>query len=318
MSLDRKSCWIISDNLIGHENQSISLAAKLQLRYKIKKTRKKNFFKRNLSILFPSILINKNIYPPYPKVIISCGKNTAYTSYLLKKKLKNKILSIFIQKPPINLKNFDIVIAPKHDKCIGKNVITTNGALTKISQNYIKKIKKIKKIPTILKKKFIVVLFGGNSRHHKITSNILKEITDKLMITSTKYNYKILIFFSRRTGKYNENYLRTNLIHKNFIFISPKSKKINYLQALCWAKIIIVSSDSVSMVSDACSTGKPVYIINIPSKSKKFGLFIKNLINLKLIKFFNGTISLKNNKNALNDIETIVEEIKKKNFLFFK
>ena len=136
------------------------------------------------------------------------------------------------------------------------------------------------------------------------------------MITSTKYNYKILIFFSRRTGKYNENYLRTNLIHKNFIFISPKSKKINYLQALCWAKIIIVSSDSVSMVSDACSTGKPVYIINIPSKSKKFGLFIKNLINLKLIKFFNGTISLKNNKNALNDIKTIVEEIKKKNFYF--
>ena len=86
MNLDRKSCWIISDNLIGHENQSISLAAKLQLRYKIKKTRKKNFFKRNLSILFPSILINKNIYPPYPKEIISCGKNTAYTSYLLKKK----------------------------------------------------------------------------------------------------------------------------------------------------------------------------------------------------------------------------------------
>ena len=39
-----------------------------------------------------------------------------------------------------------------------------------------------------------------------------------------------LIFFSRRTGKYNENYLRTNLIHKNFIFISPKSKKINYLE----------------------------------------------------------------------------------------
>ena len=72
------------------------------------------------------------------------------------------------------------------------------------------------------------------------------------------------------------------------------------------------------MVSDACSTGKPVYIINIPSKSKKFRLFIKNLINLKLIKFFNGTISLKNNKNALNDIETIVEEIKKKKFLFFK
>ena len=64
------------------------------------------------------------------------------------------------------------------------------------------------------------------------------------------------------------------------------------------------------MVSDACSTGKPVYIINIPSKSKKFGLFIKNLINLKLIKFFNGTISLKNNKGVDRLIDKIMVRVK--------
>jgi len=79
---------------------------------------------------------------------------------------------------------------------------------------------------------------------------------------------------------------------------------------------IIVSSDSVSMVSEACSTGKSVYLFNIPTKSKKFSLFIKNLINLKLIKFFNGTVSLKNSSNALNDTENIVKEIKKKNLNF--
>ena len=312
----KKSCWVISDNIIGHENQSISLADKLKLQYKIKKIKRLNFFQRNFLIFFPSILLDKNICPPYPKVIISCGKNTAYTANLLKRKLKKKIISIFIQKPPINIKKFNIVITPKHDQCFGENVITTNGALTKINKSYIKKIKNKKRIPLILRKKNLVVLIGGSSMHHKMTSKTLKEIKNKLVITSKKYKYKILIFFSRRTGKYNENYLRSNLTDKKFIFISPNSKKIIYLEALSCTMAIIVSSDSVSMVSEACSTGKSVYLFNIPTKSKKFSLFIKNLINLKLIKFFNGTVSLKNSSNALNDTENIVKEIKKKNLNF--
>ena len=63
------------------------------------------------------------------------------------------------------------------------------------------------------------------------------------------------------------------------------------------------------MVSDACSTGKPVYLIDIPTKSKKFKLFINNLINLKLVKFFNGSVSLKKNKNTLNDTENVANNI---------
>ena len=71
------------------------------------------------------------------------------------------------------------------------------------------------------------------------------------------------------------------------------------------------------MVSEACSTGKSIYLIDIPTKSKKFALFIKNLIDLKLINLFKNTISLKNNNNALNDTEYTVKKIKKK-FNFFR
>ena len=36
--MSKKSCWVLSDNLIGHEKQSISLAEKLNINYKIIKT----------------------------------------------------------------------------------------------------------------------------------------------------------------------------------------------------------------------------------------------------------------------------------------
>ena len=66
------------------------------------------------------------------------------------------------------------------------------------------------------------------------------------------------------------------------------------------------------MVTEACSTGKPTYIIDIPTKSKRFSLFIKNLIHLKLAYYLKDSISLKGKKKALNDIDRVVEKIKKK------
>ena len=308
--MSKKNCWILSDNLVGHEKQSISLAEKLNINYKLIKIKKVNFIKRNLSNFFN--LQKKNFFkPPYPKIIISCGKNTAYYSKMIKQKTKNKIFSIFIQKPPININNFDVVISPKHDKCKGLNVIETQGALTKINLKYIKNVNKTKK-PSILKQNFITVLIGGNSRHHKITKPILDKIIKNLKSIEEQKKIRIFILVSRRTGKKDYLYLKKNLISNNFIFVLPNSKKISYLNALSFAKAIIVTSDSVSMVTEACSTGKPTYIIDIPTKSKRFSLFIKNLIHLKLAYYLKDSISLKGKKKALNDIDKVVEKIKKR------
>jgi len=308
--VSKKNCWILSDNLVGHEKQSISLAEKLNINYKLIKIKKINFFKRNLSKLF-NLEKNKFFKAPYPKIIISCGKSTAYYSKMIKQKTKNKIFSIFIQKPPINLNNFDVVVSPKHDKCKGLNVIETEGALTKINSKYIKNINK-KKPPRILKEKFISVLIGGDSRHHKITRPILDKIIKNLKSIEEQKKIRIFILVSRRTGKKDYLYLKKNLISKNFIFVLPNSKKVSYLNALSFAKAIIVTSDSVSMVTEACSTGKPTYIIDIPTKSKRFSLFIKNLIHLKLAYYLKDSISLKGKKKALNDIDKVVEKIKKR------
>jgi len=308
--VSKKNCWILSDNLVGHEKQSISLAEKLNINYKLIKIKKIKFFKRNLSKLF-NLEKKKFFKPPYPKIIISCGKSTAYYSKMIKQKTKNKIFSIFIQKPPINLNSFDVVVSPKHDKCKGLNVIETEGALTKINSKYIKNINK-KKPPRILKEKFISVLIGGDSRHHKITRSILDKIIKNLKSIQEKKKIRVFILISRRTGKKDYLYLKKNLISKNFIFVLPNSKKVSYLNAISFAKAIIVTSDSVSMVTEACSTGKPAYIIDIPTKSKRFSLFIKNLIHLKLAYYLKDSISLKIKKKALNDIDRVVEKIKKK------
>ena len=88
--MSKDNCWILSDNLIGHEKQSISLAEKLNINYKIIKTKKLNFFERNL-IDFFNLKKTSFFKEPWPKYIISCGKNTAYYSKLIKKKTDQRI-----------------------------------------------------------------------------------------------------------------------------------------------------------------------------------------------------------------------------------
>ena len=156
------------------------------------------------------------------------------------------------------------------------------------------------------------MLIGGDSRHHKITKPILDKIIKNLKSIEEQKKIRIFILVSRRTGKKDYLYLKKNLISKNFIFVLPNSKKVSYLNAISFAKAIIVTSDSVSMVTEACSTGKPTYIIDIPTKSERFSLFIKNLIHLKLAYYLKNSISLKRNKKTLNDIDRVVEKIKKK------
>ena len=95
--MSKKNCWILSDNLTGHEKQSISLAEKLNFNYKIIKTQKLNFLERNVLTAF-NLKKTKFLKTPFPKIIISCGKNTAYYAKLIKKKSKKKNFFNFYTK----------------------------------------------------------------------------------------------------------------------------------------------------------------------------------------------------------------------------
>lgn len=50
-----------------------------------------------------------------------------------------------------------------------------------------------------------------------------------------------------------------------------------HLGHLAWADAFVITADSVSMLSEACSTGKPVYVIGAERCTWKFADFQKSL-----------------------------------------
>jgi len=54
--------------------------------------------------------------------------------------------------------------------------------------------------------------------------------------------------------------------------------------------MVIVTSDSISMTSEACYTGKPVYVFELPVKSSRFHKFYRSLYENDHARPFCGTI----------------------------
>jgi mitochondrial fission protein ELM1 len=65
-----------------------------------------------------------------------------------------------------------------------------------------------------------------------------------------------------------------------------------YFGMLALADAIIVTADSVSMVSEAVATAAPVFLVRLPGKSSRIGQFMDAMVADRRAKNFAGTLDL--------------------------
>ena len=214
--------------------------------------------------IFSLIFLNKIIFSKSPEIIISCGRKSVYLSIYLKKKYKNA-LTIHIQNPKIDFKNFDYIVAPFHDNINGDNILNSIGALHRFNENTFTKI--LDNNFNIPKKNLISIIVGGNNRHYNFTSketdNLILMIK-KIKKSNIKYNF--LLLFSRRSSK-DIRLLLNQKLHDTLIVWNDE-KNNPYTFALKNSDFFIVTSDSTSMISECAFTGKPIYVFHLPFKRK--------------------------------------------------
>lgn len=63
-----------------------------------------------------------------------------------------------------------------------------------------------------------------------------------------------------------------------------------YFGMLAWADHLLVTEDSVCMVSEACATGRPVYVVALEGRGRKFAAFHRRLRELGHTRPFRGRL----------------------------
>ncbi|MCT4574628.1 MAG: mitochondrial fission ELM1 family protein [Alphaproteobacteria bacterium] len=285
--IKNKKCWVVTDGKIGTLNQCIGLADNLVDSYQIKTiTLKKIWDKINPYIRIDSINpTTEKFSDKYPDILIVSGRKAVSVGLHIKKKNPKTIL-ICIQDPRVSRKKFDYIVIPEHDSLRAKNVILTTGAMHKLTDKKIKS--EGKRFAHLFKsfknKKTIAVLIGGNSRNHTMDLELTKKICDDIKEASKKLRANIVLTASRRTPEVCFDLIKKEFKRKRNTYIYDNVSDNPYFAFMDIADYIFVSSDSMSMLSEATFTGKPVYLIELKGGSKKFDKFHCELKKKKIIR----------------------------------
>ncbi len=312
---DNKKCWIVTEGLAGTENQCVGVANALGIPYEIKRIALNEPWKS----LSPYIGFEKartfdpTLYPPWPDVLIASGRKSIAASRYIKKMSGDSTYTVQIQDPRVSSKYFDLVAVPRHDPLRGDNVIVTHASPNKITPELLKDAKKhfsfLEKYPSPR----FAVLVGGTSKAYKMTLRITNDLVHKL----SHINGSLMITCSRRTGATNRKIIKDSL-RSDANYLWNEKEENPYLGLLAWSDFLLVTADSASMISECCTTGKPVYMIDLEGGSQRIASLHEHLINygaLRRLKNTNGAFE-PYNYTPLDDAQLVAHEIKKRSGIF--
>lgn len=222
-------------------------------------------------------------------VISPFGRRTIALNLLFSRKWNAK--SVVVMNPRSSIKRFDLAIVPRHDQVESyHNVVKTEGAPNLITKDYLSSCaEELTALIGPLKDFKIGLLLGGNYKHFRMERKIIADIAGLIKTASERLNADILITTSRRTPQDVEELLEEQFLsYPNCKLLVIANKKnidgaVAGILGLC--DVVIVSPESVSMVSETASSGKHVLVYRHEEfLSPKHKLFITNLAGKGYIK----------------------------------
>ena len=201
-----------------------------------------------------------------PDLIISCGRKSVIPSILLKRK-NPKIFTIHIQDPKVSLKNFDAIVAPEHDDLKGDNIYSSKGAIHYITEIEINKAREYL-VDKIKSEKIVSLILGGPNKYYSFDSGQIINIFNKIKTLFVSNGYKVIIIPSMRTPKETIDLAIKEM--GSCGYVENKVNKQAYLSAYALANYIIVTCDSTSMISEAATSGKPIFVAHMQTKRNNY------------------------------------------------
>jgi mitochondrial fission protein ELM1 len=228
--------------------------------------------------------------PPWPDLWIASGRQTVALTRDLRTLSGGKTFTVQVQNPAIDPTAIDLVITPEHDRLRARNVLTTQGALGLVTpQRLAEAAAHFAPRYAHLPKKRVAVLIGGNNKVFRLDGATMKTLTAQLAALAQLGDLGLMITPSRRSGPRNEAILREGLAGLPAEIWDGQGEN-PYFGLLGLADHIIVTGDSVNMVSEAASTGKPVHVVHLKGGSAKFRRFHEGMEKAGITRPFTGEL----------------------------
>jgi uncharacterized protein len=288
------SVWAVHDGKIGMANQVIGLAEALGFPFVEKRLAVRAPWRHLTPHLWLQPLAalgasGDRLRPPWPDVLIACGRLATAPALAVKRASGGRVFWVQVQDPRFARREVDLMVAPAHDPAPGDNVLRTLGAIHRVSEAQLAEgARRFATQFARLPRPLVAVLLGGDNRVYRLTAARLAALADQLAALA-RAGYGIAVTPSRRTGAEKETLLRERLAGSS-AYIWDGTGDNPYFGLLGLADAVLVTGDSVSMVSEAAASGKPVHVIELEGGSEKFERFHQAMRAAGITRPFSGVI----------------------------
>ena len=287
------NCWVVTDGNAGMESQCLGLAEALGLSPRVKRIRARAPWRWLTPQLWPGSLRTfspdgDRLVPPWPDLVIATGRLSVAPVLAARRASGARIVQI--QNPGVSPRRFDLVIAPEHDRLAGDNVITTLGALNRVTAARLAAAAAAYE-PRLgnLPRPRVAVLLGGTSKVYRMTPRVMEGLGRQLAALARDRGFGLLVTPSRRTDPAGLAIVERALEGLPAEVWDGRGDN-PYFAYLGLADAFVVTSDSVNMTCEAASTGKPVHVAALAGGSAKFRRFHRALQDAGITRPFDGEI----------------------------
>jgi mitochondrial fission protein ELM1 len=287
--------WILSDGKIGMENQCIGIAEALGVHAEIKRIAVARPWRWLPPLLIPTPLATLSargdrLAPPWPDLLIATGRKSVAAALAIRKASRGATFCVQIQNPGVDPARFDLVIAPAHDRLAGDNVLALLGSPHGVTAAKLAVARQeFAALLESLPRPRIAVLLGGDNAVYRMTDAVAERLATDLAAVARSTGGGLAVTASRRTPASAMARIRSALSGEPVLFYDGDGAN-PYLGYLAWADAVIVTADSVNMVTEATATGGPVYVVDLEGGSAKFTRFHSAMREARYTKPFAGKL----------------------------
>jgi uncharacterized protein len=286
--------WVLHDGKAGMASQAIGLAEATGF----------GFIEKRLTIRFPWTCLPPLLWPapldapggmgarldpPWPDFVVACGRNAAMPALGIRRASGGRTVAAQIQNPGVGHGEFDLLVVPEHDRLRGPRVVATQAAVHRVTAARLAAERARFPALMALPRPILAVLIGGSNKAYRLTLRRVGEIAEAVAANLRAGGGSALVTPSRRTGARGLALLQRRLAGLSAAIWDGTGEN-PYFAYLTLADAILVTADSVSMISEAAATGKPVHILELDGGNAKFARFHQIMRSAGITRPFVGQI----------------------------
>lgn len=294
-----KRALILSDDRMGHLNQSLAFVKYLDISYDVISVKFRYKWFKALSYLLDKIgIFTEKLFDIQTDkkydMVVGTGSGTSYATKVLAR--RNKAKSVSMMLPRGYRYDFDVIFAQRHDNPPKQeNIIEIPANFSYVEPKGLYQAKKSS----------IGIVIGGDNKLFTMHKEKLKSQLDA--IVKVFDDYEIAITTSPRTSDEIEQLVGSYGFDYEVIFSKNPINPIPDFLEQC--ESVFITGDSTSMISEAVAYGRTnVVVLPLESKEEnKFTRFIETLEKEGYLHIFDGTIK---NRNRKIDFRKYVKDVK--------